>query len=206
MAKKKVSYFDDFITMMESSCKAADYLHQALLDFDPATLDDHCATMHIIENDEDTIKHGIMAKLVKEFITPIDREDIIEMANELDDVTDAIEDILIHIRMYNITEIRRDALDYVDIIIRSCNTLLEAIKEFPNFHKSKVLKDNIIAINTIEEEGDKLYIKAVSELFKTEKDPIAILAWNNVFDLLEDCCDSCENVADTMEMVMMKNS
>jgi len=206
MANKKVSYFDDFITMMQSSCKAAEFLYNVMRDFDVNALEQHCLEMHQIENDEDMIKHDIMGRLVKEFITPIDREDIIELANELDDVTDAIEDILIHIHMYNIKEIREDALNYVDIIKRSCATLLEAVKEFSNFHKSKVLMDNIIAINTIEEEGDRLYVKAVSELFRNEKDPISITAWNNIFDLLEDCCDACENVADTMELVMMKNS
>lgn len=206
MAKKNAPYFDDFITMMESSCKAAEYLHTALVEFEPKTLDEHCEIMHQIENDEDTIKHDILERLAKEFITPIDREDIIELANELDDVTDSIEDILIHIRMYNIKEIREDALVYADIITRCCKHLLEAVREFPNYQKSKTIKEKIIKINTIEEEGDRLYIQAVSDLFKEEKDPIAIIAWNNVFDLLEDCCDSCEGVANTMEMVIMKNS
>lgn len=206
MAKKKTPYFDDFIKMAEVSCRAAAFLKGALTDFQPDQLAQQCIDMHHMENEEDMMKHDMMARISKEFITPIDREDIIEMANELDDVTDKIEDILIRIRMYNVREIREDAFGYLDIIERSCGKMLEAMKEFPNFRKSATLTDAIIAVNTIEEEGDGLYIKAVHKLFRNEKDPIAIVAWSNIFDLMEDCCDACEDVANTMEVVRMKNS
>jgi len=206
MAKKNSPYFDDFIAMIECSCRAAAHLQATLIDFVPAKVMEQCTAMHKIENEEDGLKHAMMRRLTKEFIPPIDREDIIEMANDMDDVTDKIEDILIHIHMYNVQKMRPEALTYADIIVRSCSTLQKAVKEFPNFRRSLTLSDMIIEINTIEEEGDRLYIDAVRDLFKHERDPIKITAWSKLFDLMEDCCDACEHVANVMESVMMKNA
>lgn len=206
MAKKKAPYFDDFVEMMEVSVQAAEFLQATLLDFDPAILEEKCEEMHEIENRGDYLKHEMMNRLLKEFITPIDREDIVAMAGGLDDITDKIEDVLLRLRMYNITEIPEAAKTYAGIIIRACQKLGEAMKEFSNFRKSTTLQELIIEINSIEEEGDRLYVETVSELFRKEKNPIAITAWSKLFDLMEDCCDCCEHVADVIEVTMMKNS
>jgi len=206
MAKKISPYFDDFNSMVRCSCRGAEHLQATLTDFRPGALSEKCKLMHQIENEEDGMKHNMMRRLSKEFIPPLDREDIIEMANELDNVTDKIEDILMRMHMYNIQTIRPEAISYADIIMRSCTTLQKAIKEFPNFRKSSILNDLIIEINTIEEEGDRLYIEAVRNLFKHETNPIAITAWSKLFDLMEDSCDACEHVANVMETVMMKNA
>ncbi len=206
MAKKKAPYFDDFMGMMEVSLKAAHYLQETILNFDASTLEEKCEEMHEIENEADRLKHEMMNRLLKEFITPIDREDIVEMAHGLDNITDKIEDVLLRLRMYNVTSIPQAAKTYCEIIIRACEKLCEALAEFSNFRKSKTLKDIIIEINSIEEEGDRLYVQTVSELFRTETDLIAIVAWSKLFDLMEDCCDCCEHVADAMETTMMKNS
>lgn len=205
MAKKNTPYFDDFITMIGLSCQAAEYLKFSLENFDSMTLAEKRQALHQIEKEEDDLKHNMMNRLTKEFITPIDREDIIQLANDLDDITDKIEDILIRIYMYNIRSIREDALAYAGIIVRACTALQKAMNEFPNYKKSTQLKDAIIEINTIEEEGDALYMKAVRTLFKSERDPIAITAWSKLYDLLEDCCDTCEHVANVMERIIMKN-
>jgi hypothetical protein len=107
--------------------------------------------------------------------------------------------------MYNVQTLRTDANTYADIIVKMCDKLKIAVEEFSNFHKSTTLKEKIIEINTIEEEGDRLYMTAVRELFEQESDPMQIFAWSKIFDLMEDCCDACEHVANVMEMVIMKN-
>lgn len=205
MAKRKSPYFDDFNRMVACSCKAAEHLKKTLREFSPDTFEEKCELMHQIENEEDDIKHEMMERLVKEFIPPIDREDIIDMSHHLDNVTDKIEEIVMRMHMYNVQTLRTDANTYADIIVKMCDKLKIAVEEFPNFHKSGTLKEKIIEINTIEEEGDRLYMKAVRELFEQEGDPIQIFAWSKIFDLMEDCCDACEHVANVMEMVIMKN-
>ena len=177
MAKKNNPYFDDFITMGNFSVQAAEYLLTVLTNFDPDTLADQRKALHDIEHAEDEVRHSLMRRLVKEFVTPIEREDIIRLANELDNVTDQIDDILIRMYMYNIHKVRPEALTFVKVIVRSCKALHTATLEFPNFQKSTTLKQAIIEVNTMEEEGDAIYIDAVRKLYRTESDPLLVSAW-----------------------------
>lgn len=206
MAKKNSPYFEDFINMMGYSVKASKYLQEVLKDFDAGKLTACRKKMHEIEHAEDEIKHDMMSRLVKEFITPIDREDIIQLANELDNVTDIIEDVLIRMYMYNVKNVRTEALAFTDVIVRCCDALYAAMQEFPNFQKSTTLKNAIIDVNRMEEEGDDIYIDAVRKLYAEESDVLQVAVWGKIFDRLEECCDACEHVADLMEMVVMKNS
>ncbi|HHY52053.1 MAG TPA: DUF47 family protein, partial [Clostridiales bacterium] len=128
MAKnlKKNAYFNDFISMMEHSCRAAEYLQQALRNFKPELLAQQRKEMHEIEHAEDDLKHEMLKRLAKEFVTPIDREDILGLANELDNVTDKIEDILIRMYMYNVKEVHPVAIEFADVIADCCKALLHA--------------------------------------------------------------------------------
>lgn len=206
MAKKHSIYFSDFAAMADLSCKAAAYLQTTLKNFKPETLQKCREEMHAIEHEEDEVKHAMMKRLAKEFVTPIDREDIMQLANVLDDVTDKIEDILIRMYMYNIASMRPEALAFADVIQRSCIAIQEAMQEFPNFHKPDNLKQKIININSMEEEGDDIYINAVRALYEGGGDMLEIVSWGELFDKFEDCCDACEHVADAMDYVLMKNS
>lgn len=206
MPKKTNPYFDDFVTMSKYSCDAAEYLQHVLTNFDPRTLPECRDKMHSIEHAEDEVKHQIMHKLVKEFITPIDREDIVEMANVLDDVTDTIDDILIRMYIYNIKSVRPAALAFADVIVRCCKAIHKSMQEFSNYQKSTDIAQDIINVNTMEEEGDEIYINAVKELYVGGLDPIEVIAWSELFDRLEDCCDACEHVADMLDSIILKNS
>lgn len=203
---KSNSYFDDFVVMAQMSCRAAEYLQSVLNDFAPEQLPEHREALHKIEHEEDDFKHEMLQRLVKEFITPIDREDILQLANQFDDVTDAIEDILIRLYMYNVQALRPEAIAFTDIIVKCCKALLEAATEFAHFQKSTTLAQAIINVNTMEEDGDALYIEAVRALSTGSADARETMIWIDLFDRLEECCDACENVADLMELVIMKNS
>ena len=206
MAKRHSPYFKDFIEMIAFSVQAAEHLQSVLANFDPATLPEQRKAMHAIEHAADEVKHCLTRRLVKEFVTPIEREDIIHLAHELDNVTDKIDNILTRMYMYNITEVPPEALAFAGVILRSCKALHAAMAEFPNFQKSTKLMPLIIEVNTLEEEGDAIYIDAVRKLYKTNEDARQVVTWSELFDRLEDCCDACENLADAMEIVAMKNS
>ena len=209
MAKKMNEYFETFLKMGEFSYQAAQNLSSTLKDFDPSKIEARRKSLHDIEQQADMAKHTMMTRLAAEFVAPIEREDIVQMVNELDSVTDAIEDVLMRIYMFNIQKIRQDALVMVEVICRSCKALLGALEEFPNF-RSKAsaakLHERIVAVNTLEEEGDGLYIKAMRNLYTQSKDPIEVMTWSETFDTLEECCDACEHVANVMEGIIMKNS
>jgi predicted phosphate transport protein (TIGR00153 family) len=163
--------------------------------------------MHAIEQDGDVARHSMTKKLAKEFITPIEREDIMQMSESIDTVTDRIEDVLLRLYMFNIPTVREDALRIADVIVKCATALKEALEEFPNFRKSKTIQEKIIEVNHLEEEGDRLYTEAVRNVFVDDAlSPLEATSWHNVFHYMEEVCDACEDVADVIEGVMMKNS
>ena len=203
---KNFDYFDSFVRMVEYSCKAALLLQQVVKNYDPYKIKEQMIEMHEIEHGGDISKHEMMNALVKEFITPIGREDITGIGQQIDEVTDTVEDVLMRLYMFNIQTIRPEAIEFVDVIVECCNALKKALQDFHNFKKSPTVKENIIQINCLEEDGDKLYTEAVRNLHTTSKDPIEIMVWSETFDRLERCCDACEDVANLMESVILKNS
>ena len=207
MSKKSDSYyFQNFIECVECGCQAAKMLEDNLNHFDTGLLQDKLDELHRIEHDADKKKHEMMAVLVKAFITPIEREDIILLSQSIDEVTDKIEDVLIRIYINNVQQIRLEALAFIKVIIRCCEALKEVMEEFADFRKSKTLHGLIIEINALEEEGDRLFIESMRKLHAEVTDPIEIIAWREIYVYLEKCCDACEHVADVVESVIMKNT
>ena len=207
MAKKSDNYyFENFIQCVECGCQAAMMLEENLANFDVNRLSENLDELHKIEHDADKKKHEMMGVLVKAFITPIEREDIILLSQCIDEVTDQIEDVLIRIYINNVHTIRPEALQFTKVIIRCCKVLKEIMEEFANFKKSKTLHGLIIEINALEEEGHRLFIDSMRRLHTEVTDPLEIIAWREIYNFLEKCCDACEHVADAVESVIMKNT
>ncbi|MBR0597429.1 DUF47 domain-containing protein [Sinanaerobacter chloroacetimidivorans] len=204
--KKDDNYFGTFVDLVKYSCDAAALLSEIMNNFNADELEDKMKQMHNIEHAGDVERHIMMKKLAREFITPIEREDIVAMADAIDNVTDTIEDVLMRMYMFNITSMREDALKMADIIVKCCHALEQALKEFYNFRKSQTLHSLIIEINRMEEEGDELFMKATRNLYVHSKDPVETFAWGQTLHYMEKCCDACEDVSDVIESVMMKNS
>ena len=204
--KKGNDYFEMLSELVDYSCSAANLLYDTLLNFEVNKIENKIEEMHKIEHSADLKKHDMMDKLLKEFITPIERGDIAELAHEIDNVTDAIEDILARIYMFNITSMRKEALDFANVIIKNCNELKGLMKEFRNYKKSQEIQKLIVNINGLEEEGDKLYIMSIRNLYTTSKDPIELMTCTDTFKYFERCCDACETAANVVESVIMKNS
>jgi predicted phosphate transport protein (TIGR00153 family) len=207
MARKKdVNYFNSFVKLAEYSCQAADLLNEIMNNFQVDELKDKMKEMHVIEHAGDEARHEMVKALAKEFITPIEREDIMAMADAIDNVTDTIEDVLMHMYMFNVKNVREDALKMTEIIVKCCKALKLALDEFHNFRKSKNLHELIVEINFLEEEGDRLFTESIRHLYVNCSDYLEVTAWDQTFHYLEKCCDSCEEVANVIESVMMKNS
>ena len=205
-SKKNNVYFEILVELVDYSCSAAALLNNTLLNFDADKIETKIKEMHEIEHNADIKKHAMMNKLAKEFITPIERGDIIELAHEIDNVTDAIEDVLARIYMFNITSIREEAIEFSNVILRNCTQLKKLMEEFHNFKKSQTIHNLIVAINDLEEDGDKLYTKGIRNLFTSSKDPIELMTWKDTFEYFEKCCDACEHAANVVESVIMENS
>lgn len=207
MSKKQDSYyFQNFIACAEYSCQAAKLLKETMCRFIPGSLSNRLDEIHKIEHAADIKKHELLNTLVKAFITPIEREDILQMSQCLDNMTDKVEDVLIRIYYNRITNIRPDSLELVELLIRCCDEIRKLMQEFSDFKRSKHLHDHIVQINTLEEDADKLFISCMYRLHSECTDPLEVIAWREIYIYLEKCADACEHVADIVESVIMKNS
>lgn len=207
MSKKQDSfYFKNFVDCADCACRAAHLLDIIMSDFTPDNMQEKLDKMHAIEHEADVKKHEVLDALVKAFITPIEREDIIQMSQNIDEVTDKIEDVLIRTYYNRITRIQPDALAMIKVVIKCCEEMLELLRDFENFKSSKTLHDRIVLINSLEEEADQLFISSMYNLHGSGDDILNIVAWREIYLNLEQCADAIEHVADVVESAVMKNS
>lgn len=203
-SKKEVNYFDMFITSAEYACTASEDLLELVKNY--TDVERKVKAIHKIEDDADQHFHLLYNHLMRSFMTPIDREDIMSLAQKIDDVIDLIEDIAYRFVMFDIKEVTPETIPFVELIVKNTDLLRTAVKEFKNFAKSKDLPTKIIQINNIEAEGDTYYQQTVRKLFQTSKDPIHLMIWREIYHKMEDTLDGCEAVADAMDGVVVKNT
>jgi predicted phosphate transport protein (TIGR00153 family) len=207
MAKDKNYYFNALANQASFAQKGAQKLVSILENFNHENIMDQLVEMHEIENAADSQNHEIFKKLAREFITPIDREDIIEMAHRLDDIVDYTEDVLQQLYMYDVRELNESTLPFAVLMEKSSSALCDALGEFHNFKKSDTLNQKLIDVNDFEEDADELYMKTIRDLYLNHKDDaIYVVTWSNLFLRMERCVDACENVADMMATIALKNS
>lgn len=199
-------YFAALSGLVNYCGQAADLLLDTLSNFNGEELAVRREEMHAVEHAADGQCHELLHHLAREFLAPLEREDIISLTHEIDDVTDLIEDVLMYIYMFNIAQIRPESLEMARTIQACCRELAKMFAEFPNYHKSVKLHESIVEINRLEEVNDNLYLAAMRHLYLNAQDAIEVMTWTTTFGCLEACCDACEHVANVVESVVMKNS
>ena len=204
--KRDSYYFDGFIAQCRFSCELAKRTTELLRDFKHDEVKDNLIELHGIEHAADQKQHEIMEHLIKEFIAPLEREDIVQMAQELDDLTDAIEDIMITCYEYDVKTIDDVVLKYMDIIEAGVESLQDLLKKFENFKKDSSMTENIITINRYEVDGDRIYREAMHDLFVRETDPRTLIAAKALYTCLEYVMDDIEDLANLTESIIMKNT
>jgi predicted phosphate transport protein (TIGR00153 family) len=161
--------------------------------------------LHIrsLEHKGDELSHEIGNRLATTFVTPFDREDIHGLISALDDVVDIIEKTSDTFVLYHINAPSPPAIQLSSIIEQQCESILEALKKLRGF---KDLKDHWVEIHRLESEGDRVSREAIASLFAGSMDAVEIIKWKDVYELLEDCCDRCEDVADIIEKIVVKHA
>lgn len=205
MKVKKNDYFSMMVSLADYSCRAADRLCDYLSGGDKGDLDACRAEMHEIEHKADLAKHDITGKLAREFITPIERDDILSLVNIIDDVTDALDDVPIKFYMYGVSSGGDDLERFAQTVRECVYTMRDMICELSSFRKSTKLADIIVRINDLETAADDMHIDAVHGLFASGNDALTVMSLKAVYDGLEECCDLCEHAADIVETTVMKN-
>jgi len=159
-------------------------------------------TKHV-EHECDELTHTITTKLNKSFITPFDREDIYTLSVAMDDVSDYIDAAARAMVMYDIHESDPYALKLAKIIQK----LTEAIHEAALLLESaKGMGPYLLEIQRLENEADDVYFHAVAELFKNSSDPVRIIKWKELYEILENCTDRCESVGNIIESIVLKHN
>lgn len=204
VTRKEELFFDLFVETAEFACLAATKLNALIHDF--TNVDEKIQEIKTIEHECDQVFHNIMNQLNKSFVTPIDREDINLIAGELDNITDTIEDIAHSFRMFNIQSIRDEAKVMVSLIEKGTVELKTIMVELKNMKHSQLLGPKIIEVNRLENEGDDIYRSAMTALFANESDTMEVIKWKQVYELLENSLDACEELANTVEGVVMKHA
>ncbi len=199
-------YFENFIEAAEYGCKAADYLVTCLTAYEPSQINNMLDTMHVFEHSADKKKHEMSTALAKAFVTPIDREDLAELSQNIDDVIDMIEEILQRFYVNQIQTVAPEAITFSKKIAECCVLMKKMLTEFEHFKKADQLRAMIIELNHAEEECDRFYLDAVIAVRAQCTDVLDIISWREIYDYMENCVDACEHVADLVGTIVMKNT
>jgi predicted phosphate transport protein (TIGR00153 family) len=157
-----------------------------------------------VEHKADHLTHDIIKKLNKSFVTPLDREDIYSLAGALDDILDLIDATAQRFVMYNIEKPTQEAKELAFLILKSCQSLDKAVALLGG--KLEPIAEYCVEVNALENEADRVYREAVSRLFDEEKDPIQLIKWKELYEILEKVTDRCEDAANILESVVVKNA
>ncbi len=150
----------------------------------------------------DTLTHDAIQRLHRTFVTPFDREDLYALATSLDTVMDAIDHVATLLRLYGIQTIRPGARELAHIVSLSAESLHSALVALAS---RKPVQPHAVEVNRLENEADREYQEAIRTLFETETDPIVIMKWKELYDVLEQVTDACEDVANVIEGVVVKH-
>ncbi len=197
---KKNIFFTQFSQHAENALEAAQALDRLFADF--TDVERKVRDIHAIEHYGDKLTHEIMKELNETFVTPLDREDIVGLASRLDDVTDVAYDVSEMVLMYKVTAIRPSAQRQTKTLVSAAGELVEMMKGLQDL---KGLEPHWIKIHTFENEGDQIYRDAVGELFAKESDAIEVIKWKDIHSLVEVALDRCEDVANIVEMIVVKH-
>ncbi|MEH7381522.1 DUF47 domain-containing protein [Bacillus sp. JJ1533] len=203
--KKKKDIFFEALTSISANVKeAADYFVQFKIK-NVSDLKEFSSEMKDFERKGDDIIHGLITELNKSFITPIEREDILQLAMKMDDVLDGMEQCSARFEMYSLTDTDEYMTTYADLIHKCTIEIYHAIELLSN-KKLLDMRKHGIKINDYESQCDELLRVSIKQLFQTEKDPIKIIQLKEIYEILEGISDYCEDVADTLDTIIMRNA
>jgi len=194
-------FYDQFVTLATQLRVGAGLLEEMLAP-DPAIWD-KAEEIKEVEHKCDHLTHQIISRLNTTFVTPIDREDIHALAKSLDDVMDAVDASAKVVRLYKIGTVRYGARELAHVVSLSVDQVKHALEALD---KKTGVAQRAVEINRLENEADRIHEEALRRLFDEERDPVMIIKWKEILDFLEEATDRCEDVANLLEGVVVKNA
>lgn len=198
------NFFELFDDIAQVLVEAAVCLHDLITDYQD--VDEKTGALRDMEKRVDDATDGICHRLNVSFVTPIDREDIHGLASSMDDVLDYIEASADRMKLYGVERPREEAAELSAILVEGTKLIRSTVSALPNLRDIDSILDPCVEINVLENQADEVYRRALSRLFKEETRPLEVAKWQEIFDRLEVATDRCEDVANVLESIVVKNA
>jgi uncharacterized protein len=201
---KKENFFEHFVRSASNTLEGAQFLEQILQN---GPMDEgQLKRLEEFEHRGDRITHDIVERLNRTFVTPIDREDIHQLASRLDDVMDFIYAAAEAMTLYKIDPVPVSMKDMAGLLVKVIAEVCRALERLSNLKRPEMILAICIEINRLENEVDNSHRRALADLFEKEKDPIVIIKTKEILEDLESATDKCEDVANVIEGIVLKNA
>jgi predicted phosphate transport protein (TIGR00153 family) len=200
LTPQKRQFFDLYIQASANAQAIARVLVDLLDDW-PETRE-RLRDIRELEHEGDRLTHEVINLLNRTFVTPFDRDDMYRLASVIDDVCDHIDEAADNIDAYEVRDVPQKARQQAEVIHRAASRLHEAVERLEGFKDSS---RQLAALRELEDEGDRLSREAIADLFRSGADPLTIIRWKDIHEQLEEAVDACENAADVLEAILVKN-
>jgi predicted phosphate transport protein (TIGR00153 family) len=198
---REEKFFDLFVDDARNVLAAASMLDEFFRSYDQR--ERLAAQLRELEKHGDGLSHDIGHRLEDTFVTPFDREDILQLITRLDDIIDFIEEVADTCVLYRITSPTDAAREQSAIVVQQCEQIVRALEKLKGF---KDISPHWIEVHRLENEGDRIARQAMADLFTNGTDPVEIIKWKDVYALLEDTIDACEDAANVIERIVSKHA
>jgi predicted phosphate transport protein (TIGR00153 family) len=199
---RKEEFFDLFVAVADRNKQAAQHL-RALFEAPPERRAPHVEAIKRLEHEADQVTHEVVNRLDRTFITPLDREDIHQLASDLDDVMDVMDGTARRAQLYRVGPAPEEVKRLAEVIQRMVGVLAEGVGRLK---KGDDVMRYCIEAKHLEEEGDAIYHEALGRLFDTETNALELIKWKEIYDNLERTLDQSEDVANVLESITLKHA
>ncbi len=199
---KEEAFFDLFKQAAHNVIEGSRLLKELMEDY--TNVHQKIEQIKEVEHVGDGITHDIALRLNQTFLTPLDREDIHDLASALDDILDAVEAVADRFAIYRITQPTESAIRLADILHQASVAVGRGVDHIAMSHEE--MKEYSVQVNSLENEADRVSRDAISELFEKETNPIAVIKWKEIYETFEEGTDRCEDVANVIERIVLKQT
>jgi predicted phosphate transport protein (TIGR00153 family) len=197
-------FYEFFESSVKKVVEGAVQLEDLIRDFRDVSL--KAKKIKDTEHEGDVITHDTIEMLNRTFVTPLDREDIHDLISSLDDVLDYIEACAERLSLFKIGKTTEEAMLLVGVLVKAVQELEQAVFKLRGLRGADSIMKNCIEINRLENEGDYVCRAAVAKLFEPENNPLEVIKWKEIYETMENAIDRCEDVANVLEGIMLKNA
>jgi predicted phosphate transport protein (TIGR00153 family) len=198
---RDAEFYDLFAQVASRLTGSATLLHELFKD--PSKIEQHVSAIKTLEHEADNLTHDTIDRIDRTFVTPFDREDIHALAGHLDEVVDLIDGCARRASIFHIKESKKHAVILSEILLRATQSIEDTVKKMK---QPKAVSAANRQLKMLEEEGDAMYHEAVEILFSSTTDAIEVMKWKELYDKIEDAIDQCEDVGNTLQSIVLKNS